>query len=133
MAEALAMKEGLILANSRHCNDIIAESDSLEVIEACTGDQTWWMDSAAIYVDIVDTTITIDKVSFKHYRREANKVAHDLAKHSFLNKVSCNWVDEPPSFLLNNVVNDVTTLWLQHQVLDTLFSLPEYLRRLEGF
>jgi ribonuclease HI len=37
MAEAFAMKEGLSLAVQRGCNLIIAESDSLEIIEACTG------------------------------------------------------------------------------------------------
>jgi hypothetical protein len=38
----------------------------------------WWNESASIYEDIVDATTNIDKVSFKHYPREANKVAHGL-------------------------------------------------------
>jgi ribonuclease HI len=36
MAEALAMKEGLLLANRMGCNSVIAEGDSIETIEACT-------------------------------------------------------------------------------------------------
>jgi ribonuclease HI len=110
MAEAIAMREGLGLAATMGCNALIAESDSVEVIEACTGEAMWWSDSAAIYADILDATTTIDKVIFKHCSREANKVAHDLAKYSFSSKLSCKWVDEPPGFLLNNLVNDATIL-----------------------
>jgi hypothetical protein len=42
MAEALAMKEGLTLAVSLGCNSIVAESDSLVTVEACSGKETWW-------------------------------------------------------------------------------------------
>jgi hypothetical protein len=41
-----------------------------------------------------DVTTTIDKVIFKHFSREANKVAHELDKFSFLNKQSSNCVDK---------------------------------------
>jgi hypothetical protein len=37
-------------------------------------------------------------------------VAHELAKEGFRSKVSSNWVDEPPSFLLDSLLNDVTVL-----------------------
>jgi hypothetical protein len=37
MAEAMAMREGLSLANSKGCNSVIAEGDSLETIQACAG------------------------------------------------------------------------------------------------
>jgi hypothetical protein len=36
MAEAYAMKEGLYLAIRMECNMIVAESDSMEVIESCS-------------------------------------------------------------------------------------------------
>jgi hypothetical protein len=36
MAEAIAMKEGLLLANMMGCNSVIVEGDSTETIEACT-------------------------------------------------------------------------------------------------
>jgi hypothetical protein len=46
MAEAIAMKEGIILANRLGCNSVIAESDSIETIDACKGGETWWTQSA---------------------------------------------------------------------------------------
>jgi hypothetical protein len=101
MYESLALKKGLSSANSLGYNDLI---------ESCTGEQTWWNECSTIFADIVDITSSFDKITFKYCPREANKVAHELAKFSFLNNQSCNWVDEPLSFLLNNIINDVTVL-----------------------
>lgn len=58
-AEAVAMKEGLALANLFGCNDVVAESDSLEVIEACSGQEAWWGDSSAVFADCVDLAAQI--------------------------------------------------------------------------
>jgi hypothetical protein len=99
MEEAIAMKEGLILANRLGCNSVIAESDSIETIDACKGGETWWTESAAIYADCMDQVASIGNVSFVHCPREANKTAHELARKCFIDKNSCNWDDEPPSFL----------------------------------
>ena len=110
MAEALAMREGLSLANMIGCNTIQAESDSMETIEACSGDEIWWNDSAAIIDDCIDLVSSIGVVTFKHCPREANEVAHELAQSCFGNKISCNWVDEPPSFILGKLINDVTIM-----------------------
>jgi hypothetical protein len=50
MAKAMAMKEDLILANSKGCDLFNAEGDSLETIQACTGSDAWWTEPASIYV-----------------------------------------------------------------------------------
>jgi hypothetical protein len=54
MVEAMAMREGSSLANTMGCNQIIAESDAMEIIEACTGEQVLWSDSSAIFAGCVD-------------------------------------------------------------------------------
>jgi ribonuclease HI len=110
MAEAAALREGLALADRLGCNSIIAESDSVETIEACSGDLRWWNESAAIFADCVDKAASIGSVTYKFCPREANQVAHTLARHSFSNKMNCNWDDDPPSFLLDSLLNDVTNL-----------------------
>ena len=71
-------------------------------------EDTWWNESVAIFANIVDLGLNIGNVEFKHISREANKVAHELARGCFIDKISCNWVDEPPSFILGKLVNDVT-------------------------
>ena len=108
LAEATTIKEGLSLASMMGYSNIIAESDSLETVEALTGEYRWWNASAAIFADCVDFVAAIGKVEFKHCSRKANQTAHEIARFSFLNDLSCNWVEEPPGFLLNKLVNDVT-------------------------
>jgi ribonuclease HI len=106
-AEAIAMRDGLELAKNLGCNAVQVESDSMEVINACTGEEMWWSSAAAIYAECVDSISVIGKVTFKHCSRETNKVAHYLARFSFDSKISCNWVDEPPSCILSKL-DDVT-------------------------
>jgi ribonuclease HI len=110
MAEAIAMKEGLLLANMMGCNSVIVEGDSTETIEACTRIETLWSTLAAVYVDCLDIATTIGEVKFKFCSREANQVAHENDRFSYLNNQTCNWVDEPPSFILGRLINDVTVL-----------------------
>jgi hypothetical protein len=110
IVEAIAMREGLALANAAGCSWILTELDSMEVIQSCVGKDNWWEDSAAIYADCVDTVVSVGNVSFSHCLKEANKVAHMLARESFCNKLSCNWVEELLGFLLNDLLNDVTIL-----------------------
>jgi ribonuclease HI len=110
MAEAYAMKEGLALARDLGCNRVIAESDSTEVVEACKGETTWWNELSAIFADCTDLVASVGCVSFGHIMREANEVAHELAKYSHSNRISCSWSGDPPNFILDRLVNDVTVL-----------------------
>jgi ribonuclease HI len=86
IAEAYAMREGLKLANLMGYNNIVMESDSLEIVEACTGETTWWTTSSAIYADCVDYAANIGNVHYRFCHREANEVAHELARECFYNK-----------------------------------------------
>jgi ribonuclease HI len=85
MAEALAMKLGFQLAMEIGCNKLIAESDSSETIEACTGKKRWWNKSTVNFADCVDLIPSIGTVSFKFCPREANYVAHEIARFCFSN------------------------------------------------
>ncbi|KAI4986208.1 hypothetical protein ZWY2020_018838 [Hordeum vulgare] len=96
--EAMAMRGGLLLTNSLGFNRVEAESDSLSVINC----------SAAVFAECIDLSTSIGKVMFSHCFREANLVAHELAKFSFCNKRNDSWTNEPPEFLVSQLVNDVT-------------------------
>jgi hypothetical protein len=63
----------------------------MEVIQACDREEAWWGESTAIYVDCIDIAASIGNVSFHHFIREANKVAHSLARESFSKKIFCNF------------------------------------------
>jgi hypothetical protein len=65
------------------CNNVTAESDSTETIQACPGEQSWWNESAAIFNDCIDLASHLGNVSFKFCPREVNQVAYELARDSF--------------------------------------------------
>jgi ribonuclease HI len=110
MAEALAMRGGLELAIKLGCNRVQADSDSTEVVEACNGGDRWWSEESAVFTDCVDLASSIGVVSFKHCPRDANGVAHVLAKVAFDSGSSGYWEGEPPDFIVSHLVNDVTIL-----------------------
>jgi hypothetical protein len=83
----MAMREGLSLDNSISCQRIVAESDSLETVEACTGKARWWNDPSAIFFDCMAMVSSIGNVTFKYCQREANHVAHEIARVYFHNRV----------------------------------------------
>lgn len=95
MAEALAVQHGLSVAAQIGLNSVLVESDVVEVIEACSGGQQWWDEAAAIYANCVDLGREIGRVKLQDCFREANNVAHEIAKDCYYSKIACNWVDEP--------------------------------------
>jgi hypothetical protein len=66
--------------------------------------------SAAIYDECIILGSGFCDVSIEHCNREANQVAHELAKVSFRSGSSCTWVDEPPRFILSKLASDVTVI-----------------------
>ena len=107
LAEAFAMRDGLQLAVKLGCSNVVAESDSIQVVQACTGEEPWWNAAATIFADCVDLVTNIGSVKFSHCLREANQVAHELAKDSFINRSSSSWMAEAPNFIVSNLINDV--------------------------
>jgi ribonuclease HI len=95
MAESYAMRDGLELANVMGCTSNEAKSDSLEVIEYCSGNKQLWNKETAIFADCLSIIDQIGKVEFTHCRRSYNRAAHAIARSSFIDKSSCIWVDEP--------------------------------------
>jgi ribonuclease HI len=90
MAEAIAMREGLSLAIKMGCNNVVAESNSMEVIQACTGEETWW-NEATIFAYCTDMRSQLGSVSFEYCPRDANQVAHEIARDSFISNSSSSW------------------------------------------
>ena len=107
MAEATAMRDGLVFANSLGFPRVEAESDSLNVINFCDGQSRWWDAATTIFAECVDVSSLIGKVVFKHCFRSSNQAAHVLANFSYCNKTSLNWTDEPPGCLISSLVDDV--------------------------
>ena len=102
--EAMAMRDGLNLANTSGFNRVEAESDFLSVVNCCQGQNQWWDAAATVFAECIDIATLIGKVIFSHCFRKANSIAHELAKFSFSTKCETSWTNEPPGFLVSNDV-----------------------------
>jgi hypothetical protein len=66
--------------------------------------------AASIYDECNLVWNGFQEVSIEHCHREANEVAHLLARNAKETKQICIWDDEPPSFIFESLVNDVSIL-----------------------
>lgn len=89
------------------CNKIIVQTDCLEVVNSMK-DGFSATAACAIFDECQEIWDWFDVISIEHCNREANMVAHRLARDSFMAKRTCNWVEEVPSFLIADLANDVT-------------------------
>lgn len=93
-AEALADRQGLILAVERGYQNIIIESDSLQIIAVVQDSSTNL--EGLIVEDAKALARSISGASSSHVRHQANEVAHRLARVAILNNGVCTWFEEPP-------------------------------------
>ncbi|XBI16545.1 hypothetical protein VPH35_058786 [Triticum aestivum] len=106
MAEALALKFGLTLAQRAGCNRLIRNSDNMEVIDTMNDGGQSAGAAAAIFDDCFHYACDFVTVRFEHYNREANKVAHELARLARFSLTS-DWFEEPLNEIVIILTNDV--------------------------
>jgi ribonuclease HI len=95
--EAMALRDGLLLAGQIGCNKIIVESDCLEVVQTMQ-DRGYSSGAAtAIYEECCFICRNFSSITFCHCAREANGAAHSLAARAegLDSKV---WHEDPPIF-----------------------------------
>ncbi|MQM06092.1 hypothetical protein Taro_038913 [Colocasia esculenta] len=96
-AEALALKDGLLICYSRGVSEVMVEIDSLNHLHIVTGQLPCPWELACILQDVAAKTQNLkDKITYTS--REANKVADCLASHapSCPHLVTWNsWADLP--------------------------------------
>ena len=76
MAEAYALKEGLMLVQHIGCNRLIIQSDCMEDNGGFTANS-----AAALYDEC--------NITMEHCNREANQAAHNLARRVMQSKQNC--------------------------------------------
>lgn len=106
-AETMTLKGGLLLAQHIGYNSFILQLDCSEVVETI---RMGWSAaaSAPIYDDCLLLWQDFGTISIERCDREANMVAHELARVGLSLKESCIWIDEPPQFITKFLVNNVT-------------------------
>jgi ribonuclease HI len=106
MVEAFALNEGLMLAQHIGGNCLIVQSDCMEVVEIMGNGGFTANLAAAIYDECNIVWSGFEEISIEHLSREANQVAHELARQAMLTK-KCIWDDDPPNFIVDFLANDV--------------------------
>ena len=96
MAEAYALKKGLMLAQRIGCNKIIIQSDCMEVVQIMQEGGFSANSAAPIYNECNILWSGFQEISIEHCNREANQVAHSLAQRARSLRQNCIWDDDPP-------------------------------------
>jgi ribonuclease HI len=89
IAEAFALKEGLMLAQHIEGNRLIVQSDCLEIVQTTENRGFTANSAAAIYDECNIVWNRFQEISIEHLSREANKVAHQLARQAMITRTNC--------------------------------------------
>ncbi|XBJ22540.1 hypothetical protein VPH35_000918 [Triticum aestivum] len=103
MAEALALRFGLNLAQSFGRSRLVINSDNSDVIQAMQDGGLFAGPAAAVIDDCYYMSRDLVQVRFEHCHHEANSVAHGLAKLARFSPPG-TWFDEAPSALVPFIV-----------------------------
>ncbi|KAK3151155.1 hypothetical protein QOZ80_3AG0242440 [Eleusine coracana subsp. coracana] len=86
MAEAYALREGLFLAQLIGSNRFIIQSDCAEVVQTMQEGDFSATSAMIIYEECYSIWRDLAGVSIEFCHREANSVAHKLARDAFISK-----------------------------------------------
>ncbi|KAF6983397.1 hypothetical protein CFC21_001594 [Triticum aestivum] len=109
MGEVLALKFGLTLAQRVGCNRLIINSDNLEVIETMQDGGQSTGAAAAIFDDCFHYACDFIMTRFEHCNREANRIAHELARLPRFSS-TLDWFEEPINEIVLILTNDVLVI-----------------------
>ena len=102
VAEALAIREGLFLTSSCYCDQVIIESDCLQLIEACQNN-SWLWQVDFIIEDIFTIQRSFAECGLVWAAREGNELAHHVAKLSLQGKLLVDWIVSKP-FIFSQII-----------------------------
>ncbi|XP_066392735.1 uncharacterized protein [Miscanthus floridulus] len=110
MAEAFALRDGLLLAQQIGCTRVEIQADCLEVATTMKEGGFSATAAAAIYKECCQYWEEFAAISISHCNRECIPISHELAGLALVEKSFFVWIDDPPSSILKLLVNDAATL-----------------------
>ena len=84
MAEAYALKEGLMRAQHIGYNRLIIQSNCMEVVETMKDGGFSGTFAAVVYAECATVWSGFQEISIEHCSRDANQAAHELAKRAMV-------------------------------------------------
>jgi ribonuclease HI len=97
--ESIAAWRAVILCEELGLQSVEFEGDSMVVVNALNSNTPYWRACGSIVEDTRDRLLQFLTWSVQHARREANQVAHFLAKHALSVNQDVVWKEECPSFI----------------------------------
>ncbi|KAM3191940.1 hypothetical protein ACQJBY_069278 [Aegilops geniculata] len=108
-AEILALRFGLLLAQRAGCNRLHVNSDNIEVINTMKNGGQSAGAAAAVFDDCYFLACDCPLTRFEHCNREANKVAHELARLAKIS-VTNDYFEEPMDEIVPLLMDDITVI-----------------------
>ena len=106
ISKALAMQDGVLLAAEMEVSHAIFESDALSIIQAIN-DGIHGGELGHIIMNIREVAALFTWCSFKHLKREGNRVAHELARVARNSGASQVWKRSFPSLVEHLLIKDL--------------------------
>ncbi|XP_068312517.1 uncharacterized protein [Pyrus communis] len=105
-AEAMAERACSSWADSRGFRNFFLEGDSLQIEMALRDASTNTSSIGQLVEDTKSILGAITEELCTHVRRQANTVANRLARFSLNVGSQCEWSDQPPSFIIDLLIED---------------------------
>ena len=108
IAEATALRDGVLFAKLRGYTHAIMKVDCLEMVNLWNTRHNSRSIVAPILVEIGELVSDFSLFVIQHVLRSANVPAHLCAKRACTLNVTESWLDETPSFLVTSLLADCT-------------------------
>ena len=106
IAEALAVRDGVIFAKLRGYDKVVIETDCMEIVDLWNSRQAHRAVVAPILLEIGEHACSFSSFFVQHVCRSANFSAHLCAKQASTLEVTNCWLDVIPSFLVTSLLAD---------------------------
>ncbi|KAJ1399450.1 Ribonuclease H-like superfamily [Sesbania bispinosa] len=109
VAEALALRESVVVAYNLDWKRVIFESDNLNLIRACRKEKPI-AEIQMIVQDILTVAEGFIHCGFTWVQRKGNEVAHHVSQAMIRETLPLSWVSQPPLWLRNLLIATKTFL-----------------------
>ena len=104
IAEAMAIREGVIFAKLRGFSNVVLESDCSEVVALWNTRHDSRSVLAPLLLEVGELIGSFRSFCIQHVIRSANGPAHLCAQRACTVAVTESWIENPPSFLISSLL-----------------------------
>ncbi|MBA0851447.1 hypothetical protein Goshw_019986 [Gossypium schwendimanii] len=109
LAEATTCYQGLLFAKEMGFVEVEVEGDARVIIEKINQEENGRAYLDSVIADIKAFEKFFHQISFKHVRREANRVAHFIAREGYSRSENTFWMEDILAVVKELVVTEETS------------------------